>query len=77
MTLPDFLKSSADPAQLSLTIKGLIVFVPSIVALLAIFGLNIAAESVTEFINQFAVAVGALMTLYGIVRKQFNRKDTE
>lgn len=74
MKLPDFLKSSADPAQLSLTIKGLIVFVPALVALMAMFGLNVTPESMTEFINQVAVAIGALMTLYGIVRRQINKK---
>ena len=75
MNLPTFLKSSVDPNSLSLTIKGLIVFVPSIVALLAMFGLSVTPESLTEFINQLAVLIGAGMTLYGIVRKTFNRKE--
>jgi hypothetical protein len=67
--LPRWLRSSVDPAKLSLTIKGLIIFVPAFTALAAQFGLDLKPDTTTEAINQLAVAASAVATLYGLFRK--------
>jgi hypothetical protein len=73
---PGWLQSSVDPTKVSLTIKGLIVFVPAIISLATFFGVqDLTPESVTEAINQTAVVGGALATLWGLTRKYFVSKS--
>jgi len=67
--LPPWLQSSVDPAKISLTVKGAIIFVPSIVLLASYFGLHLQAETMGEMVNQAAAIVGGLATVYGLVRK--------
>lgn len=67
--LPAWLQSSVDPAKVSLTIKGLVVFVPAIVLLAGYFGLHLAPETVTEGITQLAAALSAGATVWGLFRK--------
>jgi hypothetical protein len=63
------IQSSADPTKISLTIKGLSVFVPSLVMLAATFGIDLDPQTVGEFVNELAVMTGAMMTLVGLLRK--------
>ena len=67
--LPTWLQSSADPAKVSLTLKGLLVFVPSIVVLAGYFGLSLSPDSLAEGVNQLAVVGAGVATIYGLVRK--------
>jgi hypothetical protein len=75
MALPKLLQSSVDPSKISLTIKGLAVFIPAIIALAAFFGLKLEFDSLTELLNQLAVAGSALAVIWGLIRKLFVSKD--
>lgn len=70
-----WLQSSVDPEKLSLTIRGLVIFVPSVVTLGTFFGWTFDAEGISKVINQGAVAVGALATLWGLIRKLIPNND--
>lgn len=70
----DWLKSSADPKKISLTIKGLLVFVPSLIVLLSAFGFSIDADDLSEVITQFAVVASGIATIYGLGRKIKNSR---
>ena len=61
--------SSANPEKLSLTIKGAVVFVPSLIILLSLFGFKASPESLTELINLLATFAGAAFMLFGLGRK--------
>lgn len=73
-------RSSADPARLSLTIKGVLVgFVPVIMAVAGLANIDIGSDRVSAIIDgvaslvQVALALVAMvMTAYGIVRKLYN-----
>lgn len=70
----DWLKSSADPARISLTIKGLAVFVPSLIILLSVFGFSATPDDLTQVINTLAVVASGIVTLYGLGRKIANSR---
>lgn len=68
--------SSVNPEKLALTIKGLIVFVPSVVALAKLWNVDINENDLTGIIltaslaiSQAGTAVGTGLTLWGLVRK--------
>ena len=66
------LKSSSDPRKLSLSVKGLVVFVPSLVIALQFVELSITPENLTELITLLAVFGSGLVTLVGVGRKIIN-----
>ena len=68
--------SSIDSQRLAATIKGLIVFVPSAVALAGLWNVDVSAEDLTSVIlsaaltiSQVGTAIGTGITLWGLVRK--------
>ncbi len=69
MNLPSWLQSSHDPAKVSLTIKGLSVFVPTAVLAASYFGLHLDSQTLTGTIDQIAVAASAVVTAWGLLRK--------
>lgn len=74
--------SSVNPEKLALSIKGLIVFVPSAVALAKLWNVDISENDLTSIIltaslaiSQAGTAVGTGMTLWGLVRKLLVKLD--
>jgi len=74
------LMSSADPSKISLTIKGLSVFVPTIVVFFSYFGVDVGSDELNALINSvadFVLLVGTVVatavTIWGMVRKIANR----
>lgn len=64
------LSSSVDPAKLSTTVSGVIVSLSAILIFVAgKFGIMLGAEQISLLAVQIGGAVGALATLYGIIRK--------
>lgn len=71
------LLSSADPRQMSLTIKGILVsLVPVIIAVLNLTGVEMSSEGLESVINTITAivfllgtVVSALMTIAGLMRK--------
>ena len=68
--------SSVNPERLALTIKGLAVFIPSVVALASLWNVDINSDELTDIlltaslaISQAGTAVGTGMALWGLVRK--------
>ena len=67
-----FVRSSADPAKLALTVRGLLV---SIVPIIMIFSglseaeINPAIDAVVTLIEYGFMTVAAAMTLWGFLRK--------
>jgi len=81
--LADVLKSSKNPSELSLTVKGVILaFVPLMLTMLRQHGYHdidegglIAIIDLFTLLVQESVAVTSLaMTTWGLVRKVFNKK---
>lgn len=73
-----FLMSSVDPNKISLTIKGLTVFVPTIVVFLSYFNVNVGNDELNTLIDMLAdfvlMAAGVIsfgITLYGYGRRLF------
>ena len=66
------LGSSANPEQISLTIKGMAVWlVPMIIAVSSIFGLDFVEADLTQAINLIASIIAGGMMLYGMGRKYY------
>ena len=64
------LGSSADPEKLALSIKGfLLMLVPVITSVVAMFGLEVLQADLVGLIEQLFVIVGGVMTLIGLGRK--------
>lgn len=69
-TIKDFIVySSADPSKIALTIKGAIVFVPTLVILLSVFGLNVDPNNLTQLILNLSVFASGVVTIFGLGRK--------
>jgi uncharacterized membrane protein len=72
--------SSTDPAEVSLTIKGILVgVVPAVIVLAGLANLNVGSDQLNALIDGFVMLVQALftvvatcMTLYGMLRKLLN-----
>lgn len=65
-----YLQSSANPENLSLTIKGILVaLVPIIIAVLQAFDLHFSEVEVMEIIQQLTVILAQVMIALGLVRK--------
>ena len=66
--------SSVDPATVSLTLKGLLIsLVPVILIVSKGFGWDVLETDVVNFIEQAVLVVGAILTMWGLVRKSFSR----
>jgi len=64
------LSSSENPEQLALTVKGVIVSLASIIVLVGSrFGFPLSIEQVAIFAGSIGAAVGAIVTLSGLIRK--------
>ena len=64
--LNKFIASSADPNKISLTLKS---FVPFILAIAAIFNVDLPETSIDEVISAVVAIVSGLGVLYGAWRK--------
>lgn len=81
MNIEKLLRSSANPEKVGMTVKGaLIGFVPLVIIVLSLLGVNLPEGSVTnliEAITTLAVAgagfVSAAMILFGLIRKLYIR----
>lgn len=64
--------SSSDPRELSLTIKGLMMmYVPIILAVIAVFAPSIEQSVVIDWIDKASLIVASVMILYGLGRKVY------
>lgn len=69
--MKNWLKSSHDPSKISLTIKGLVIFIPALAILLKVFGIETSEQTLIEIVNQLAVTVSGLVVFYGLIRKSW------
>lgn len=67
--------SSVDHKKISLTIKSTVIFVPSLVVLLSVFGFNATPEDLTQLINQLAVLISGISLVWGLVRKIYSTRN--
>ena len=64
------LGSSTNPEKIATTIKGLAIYLIPIVILLARnAGVELAEVDLTELVNQVALLVATVVTLFGLIRK--------
>jgi len=65
-----YIASSVNPNQLSTTISGLIITLSSLIILGAShFGVSLGTEEISTIATQAGIAIGAITTLYGAIRK--------
>lgn len=64
------LGSSVDPANLSLTLKGL---VPLIITLLAFKGIQVENTLLDGYIEAIVGVISGLTVLFGLIRKIYNK----
>lgn len=70
MAYNKYLASSENPEQLSLTIKGLLMFaVPIIVTVAKQNGVEVLESDIISFIDSVYVAIATTITLVGLLRK--------
>lgn len=68
------LRSSQDPTQLSLTIKGLLsTLAPIILMLLNKFGVVIGNEEFDSIVTVILAVITGIITLYGLIRRILNQ----
>ena len=68
----NIIKSSENPENLSLTIKGILVaLIPTVVYLGGVFGLNVAEADLTQFVSAIATLISAGMIIVGLLRKAY------
>lgn len=72
MKLPKLLQSSANPENLSLSIKGfLVMLVPTILAISGVLGWSLTEGDILEVINAIVATIGGMFFLYGVARKVY------
>ena len=65
-----YISSSTDSSKLSTTVSGLIITLSSLIILFASkYGITITTEEISEIASQAGLAVGAITTIYGFLRK--------
>lgn len=70
----DSLKSSANPENLSLTVRGLIVaLIPLAIGIAAFFGVELPQPELVELADEVGTVVATLLVIYGLLRKIFYR----
>jgi len=66
--------SSSNPEELSLTIRGiLLAWVPMIITIGQFFRIDITQELLIELIQTATATISALMILWGVLRKIYNK----
>lgn len=68
--VPKILLSSEGNGAVSLTVKGAVVLIVTV--LLSYFGIVADNGDVASLINNIVTAIGAIMTVYGLIRKYIN-----
>jgi len=70
--LKAFVASSANPEEVSLTIKGILIAnVGLIVLVLKLFHVSVTVDEVTNVIGLITTGVGSAITIYGLLRKLY------
>ena len=70
MNIPQWLLSSQNNGNISLTIKGVVVLL--IVFVLSHYGITVDKGQIIDIVNQFALLAGGAMAFYGSARKVIN-----
>ena len=74
LTKYPILGSSADPEQVSLTIKSIGVWaIPALIAVITYFGLDITQNELVDLVNNLAILAATAMTVFGLFRKIYNK----
>jgi len=64
------LGSSVDPKQVSTTVKGVIISLSALlIPLGAYMGIPLSESEIGTFANEFGLAMGSLVFLYGLIQK--------
>ena len=72
MNYQKYLGSSANPDNLSMTVKSVGVWlIPAVLALAVSFGWDVKENDLVELVNNLAILTAAAMTIYGLGRKIF------
>lgn len=70
MNVPKVFKSSANPENISLTIKGIGVgLIPLIIIIAGAFSVQISQSELLNIVEVIAGVVAGLMIIYGFIRK--------
>lgn len=75
------LGSSQNPAELALTVRGILVAIaPIILTLSGLYGWNVDSQGLTQFIDEIVKiivtvggVIGSVMTIAGLIRKWLNK----
>ena len=67
-----FLGSSANPEEVSLTIKSIGVWaIPALMAIITYSGYNITQNELIDLVNNLAILAATAMTTFGLFRKLY------
>lgn len=70
--MQEILQSSANPKELSMTIKGAVIgFVPIVIALFQLLGIGVSEELLIDIIQAIGVFVSSFIMLFGLLRKAY------
>lgn len=65
--------SSENPQETAMTIQGILVLqIPLVISFLQTAGINIVESQVTAYVTMAMGAMGAILTIIGLVRKLIN-----
>jgi hypothetical protein len=65
-----YLSSSVDANKLSTTVSGILIgFSTLIISIAGRYGFTVLPEQITELATQAGLAISALTTIYGLLRK--------
>lgn len=65
--------SSENPQETAMTIQGILVLqIPLVISFLQTAGINIVESQVTAYVTMAIGAMGAILTIIGLVRKLYN-----
>ena len=65
--------SSENPQEIAMTIQGILVLqIPLVISFLQTAGINIVESQVTAYVTMAIGAMGAILTIIGLVRKLIN-----
>lgn len=69
-TQPKWWSSSIDPAELSLTIKGLLLmYVPTIIAIAQFYNYKLDHSMIVNLIGGLSLVMASIVSLVGLIRK--------
>ena len=70
--LNKYLGSSANPEEISLTIKSVGVWaIPALMALITYSGYDITQNELIDLVNNLAILTASAMTVFGLFRKLY------